>query len=152
MAFVGLKFRDAGKEYSSVRAEIADQAGATTFTAMEVIADGFSAAAEGLSIGVMVSAIFSQETDSNPDAAAADPFAQRELGVRFFFTDDTVGRKGYITIPCPDLANIDLESDGDTLDLTDAEAAAMVTWIEANLTIGGNNVDVDRAVVVGRAN
>ena len=117
---------------------------------MEVIADGFSAACEGLSVGQLISSTFSQANDSGVDQAAASAWAVRELGVRFFYTDDTLGRKGSLTVPCPDLANIAVGTDGDTVDLTDTEAAAMVTWIEANLTIGGNGVNVDRAIIVGR--
>lgn len=151
MAQLTARFRDAGIEYSSVSFPIPDAVGATTWTDLLSYVTTLSAALGGLSIGTLISIAFRQLGEENSDAAAANPFAQRELGVRFFFTDDTNGDKSYVTIPCPDLTNIALESNGDTLDLTDTEAAAMVTWIEANVEINaGNSVSVDRAVVVGR--
>jgi hypothetical protein len=148
---IACRIRDHGDEYSNAAINIPDQAGATVWTAIEVIYDGFIAAVEGLTLGTMVAASVQQVVDENADAAAASPYAQRELGLRFFFHDDTNFTKGYFTVPCPDLANIDLESDGDTADLTDTEVAAMVTWLEANAELNGQSVVVDRAVVVGRA-
>jgi hypothetical protein len=152
MAKLTVRLRDYGDEYSSVTARVGDQSGADTWTDLAAVAASFLAAVGGVTLLNPLTTSFFQYTDENADVKASDPYAQRELGLRFFFHDTTAFEKGYLTVPGPDLANIDLESDGDTADLTDSEVAAMVTWIEANVLIQGNAVTVDRAVVVGRAN
>ncbi len=152
MSKLTVRLRDVGNEFSSVTARIADQSGADTWTDLAAVAASFLAAVGGVTLCNPITASFFQYTDENADAPAVDDYANRELGMRFFFHSDVTFEKGYLTVPGPDLANIDMESDGDTADLTDSEVAALVTWIEANVLIQGNAVSVDRAVLVGRAN
>ncbi len=145
------RVRDHGTEYSQCSMTIPPQAGATAWSAIEIIADAFMSAVDDLTLGVVVKTAVQQNTDEQEDIPAVSAFAQRELGLRFFFHDDTTFVKGSMTVPAPDLANIDLESDGDTADLTDTEVAAMVTWLETYAVLNGSSVVVDRAVVVGRS-
>lgn len=150
--FVTVRFRDAGQEYSTMRIPVEAAVGATTWTELLSYLTTAETVLGNVSIGNIISIGYSQEGVSNADAPASNPFAQRELGLRVFIVDDVTGDKSYMTVPCPDLANIALETDGDHADLTDTEVAALVTWIEANVQINdGNAVSVDRAIVVGRS-
>lgn len=150
-AYLTAIVRDHGQEKSVMRLPVQTQGGTVTITDITSFATTLESAIEGMSLGNLLKVTFSQDFIVNADAPAASPYAQRELGIRFFFQDDVTFDKGYITVPCPDLANITLNADGDTCDLADAEVAAMVTWIETNLQINsGNAVSVDRAVLIGR--
>ncbi len=150
MAEITMRVRDYGNEYSRVSATIADQSGADAWSALVTIANDFQTAVQGVTLCETITVNHFQYTDENADVPATDPYAQVEMGLRFFYHDLTTFDKGYLTVPAPDLAGIILESDGDTADLTDSPVSVLVTWIEANVLINGNAVTVDRAVVVGR--
>ncbi len=150
MAKISMRIRDYGEEYSVVTANVVDQGGADAWSALQTIADAFQTAVQGVSLGETITVSHTQYTDENADVAATDPYAQRELGLRFFFHDTTSFKKGYLTVPAPDLSGIELESDGDHAVLTDSPVSVLVTWIEANVLVVGNAVTVDRAIVVGR--
>jgi hypothetical protein len=151
-AYVTAKIRDHGTEYTTAAFPIASAVAGTTWADLLSYMTTLETALGGISLGTIVEISFRQLGVENADAPAANAFAQRELGLRFFLIDDTNGDKSYITVGCPDLANIDLETDGDHADMTDTEVAAMITWIEANVEINdGNSVTVDRVIVVGRS-
>lgn len=80
-----------------------------------------------------------------------NPAAQREFGVRVFYLDDTNGKKYHLTIPGPDLANLETNPGSDLLDLTGTLEAAFVTAFEAGaVSPDGNSVTVWKMVIVGR--
>lgn len=82
-------------------------------------------------------------------AKSADPYAQRETKARVEMTDLANNRENTFEIPCPDLTKLDTQ--GKFFDLTDADIAALVTWIENNVVSrDGNAVVVDRIRHVGR--
>jgi hypothetical protein len=83
-------------------------------------------------------------------SSPSSPYANREAGARVFYHNDTSNEKGRVTIPGPDLANVDIQAGSDLFDLTDTEMASLVTWLEANAEYDGESITVDRAVLVGR--
>lgn len=152
-AYITMLIRDYGKEKSTLTIPIEVQAGATTVTEIQSFATSLEAAINPLSLGKIVKVTFSQDLSQYTDEPATDPAARRELAARFFVQDTINFKKGHVSVACPDLANLDVDADGDTLVLTDAEAAAVVSWLETNMQLtDGNAVQVDRAVIVGRNN
>jgi len=88
------------------------------------------------------------------DTVPSDNFAQREIGLRVFLTDDVNGRKSHFTIPGPDLEALTILDGTDFVDLADAGImATLVAAVEADAqSVDGNAVSVQRAVIVGRRN
>jgi len=149
---IGFTIRDVSDEYSTVTFNY------DSFGSLETIGDitsavsALSTAVEAITLGTVTKAWFRLSlTSAYVDERPASPYAHREVGLRFFF-HDALGNKGNLTIPAPDLANIDVTPGTDLADLTDTEVAALVTLIEANVElVDGEAVTVDRAVVVGRS-
>ena len=79
-------------------------------------------------------------------------WANRENAARVFYTDDTNGKKGRVSIPGPDLASVARDVNKDDFTLADSEMAALVTFIETYVEIGGESVTVSGAKYVGRSN
>ncbi len=141
---------DYGGEKSTFTAQIPDPIGADTWTVILAYLTTLETAIGNFSRGYLESIFYRAGGVENSPDVASSPDAQRELGARFFFSESTTNKKGFITIPMPDLANLDIVPLTDFLDLTDTETAAMVTWIEANVELAGQSVTVARAVIVGR--
>lgn len=146
-------WRDYSQELSTVEFNFADiAAGGGNFDAVKGLSDAFGAAVAGVSLCVQATEKLSQVTDP-PDASIPnDVYAQREIGLRVFYEDTVTGKQYHITIPGPDLDNIDLLAGTDLADLTDTPVSALVAAMEAGLSPDGNAVSVLRAVVVGRNN
>lgn len=141
---------DYGGEKSTFTAQVTAPIGADTWTAILLMQTQLETAVGNFSRGYLESIFYRAGGVENAPDVATSPDAQRELGARFFFHESVTNRKGFLTCPMPDLVNVDLLPLTDLIDLTDTEAAAMVTWIEANVELAGESVTVDRAVVVGR--
>lgn len=92
---------------------------------------------------------------THPDAGGlpTDPFAQREVGLRVFYTDDVTSKKYHFTIPGPDLDAL-AQAGTDVVDHTsNATAIALVTALEAEArSPDGNAITVTGMRIVGRAN
>lgn len=88
------------------------------------------------------------------DTQPINPYAQRELGVRMFY-QETAGekKKFHITVPCPDLAIIDV-SDGDYIDVENITVMnTLAQAIEAvAVSPNGHPIEFYRAKLVGRRN
>ena len=87
--------------------------------------------------------------ESSPGSLPSDPSAQREIALRFIYSDDVTGESYRFDVPGPDPA---LRTPGtDTCDMTQTEIADFVTAFEANCVSPDNNaVTVQRAYFVGR--
>ena len=149
MAQLVATFIDKSRERSVVTMPIDDQGGSVTITDIGSFVTTLESALNGVSLATLYSIAFRQQFVDDEDATPASPYAQREAGIRIFY-HDTAGSKRTVTVPAPDMANCDLVAAGDEFDLTDTEMAALVTWIEANVTVDGNAVTVDKAVYIGR--
>ena len=151
MANVTYRFRDYSDEYSVVGGYLPDLTGIQTWSLLDDEADNLAGHLEAHSIGTLVAAIAHQATQAENDVRPTDPFAQRELGFRFYLRDDVNQEIGFFTVPCADLGIGSVVPGDDELDLSAAPTAAFVTFIEATLkSRDGNAVTVERALIVGR--
>lgn len=151
MSQIVAKFVDYGGEVSTVTANATTPAGGDTWTVLLGLMTGMETALGNFSRGYLESIAFRELGVDNAPDVATDPDAQREMGARFFYHEETTNKKGFLTIPMPDLANLDILPGTDLLDMTDTETAAMITWIEATVELAGQAVVVDRVVIVGRS-
>lgn len=105
---------------------------------------------EAITLGQLQKVTKVDSEDLVSSANASSPWAQVELGLRIHLADGTTGESGYITIPCPDIANLTIVND--LVTLADAGLmAALVTQIEAHVLSRDNNaVTVSSAEIVGR--
>lgn len=108
-----------------------------------------------LTLGVLARDLWVGDSTNLSDLVPTDPFAQREIGLRFHYTGDTTNKPYFVTLPCPDLSLVTFLS-GDEIDITvGAEVIAMVAAIEQ---IGrtpdddAETITVQSAEVVGRNN
>lgn len=151
MSRVGFKVRDYSDEYGQMSVELADLTALQTWDLIDGLADALATHIGAHSSGTVVEVNFSQPTQAANDVRPAEPYAQRELGFRFYIRDEVNQELGYFTIPCADLDIGSVVAGDDELDLTVAPTAAFVTWLEANaLSRDGNAITVERALVVGR--
>lgn len=152
MARVTIKIRDYSDEYSLLGVNLADLDGiARVWTGLETEASDLVGHIEDHSIGTVATVQATQATQAEDDTRPAAPFAQRELGLRFYLRDQVNQEIGYFTIPAADLNIGSVVAGKDELDLTAAPTAAFVAWLEAEaLSRDGNAVTVERAVIVGR--
>jgi hypothetical protein len=152
MAELVAQFIDRSKERSTVTFKIADQGGAVTITEILAFGAALETALEGISLLTLKNIWFRQSLLTEDPTIPVNVYANRENAARVFFTDDTAGKHGHVSVPGPDLANVDRKAASDDFDLTDTEMAALVTFIESYVEIGGNGVDVTGAIYVGRSN
>lgn len=145
------RFRDYSDEYSTLSVLVPDLDTADVWNVIVGLGAGIANALEDLSLATLVSVTYHEI--ANPpadDTRPTSPFAQREQGLRFFYSDNVDASKYNITVPAPDLAIV-ADPGSDDVDLTITEVAALVTWLESNvLSPNGNAITVDRAVIVGR--
>lgn len=134
--------------------ELADHGGETSSVGMSVDSlanEGtLRSAIDGVSLGVIRQVNRIEGTVSISGANASSPFAQVELGLRVHVSDNVNSRTGFVTIPCPDLANLTLTNDQALL-ADGSVMQSLVSAIEAHmLSRDGNPVTVTSAQVVGR--
>lgn len=149
MGLLTATIRDNSDELSRMSFRVDDLDGADVWTVVTGLASSLETAIEALSIGTLAGIVYSQNAVAEDASTPANGFAQREQGIRFFYTD-TAGFKGNVTLPAADLGTYAVQGQ-DRVDLTDVDIAAMVSWIEANaLSNHGNAVTVNYGVIVGR--
>ena len=86
------------------------------------------------------------------DTRPANPYAQREIGLRLFYLDTVNGKKYHLTIHVPDLIVMS-QGGTDEIDLTGSLADPIVAAMQALMeTPDGNPVQVYRGLIVGRRN
>lgn len=151
MARLNGKIRDYSDEYGQFGIATPDIVGVDTWSVLDTRADDFATHVDAHSLGTIVDMSAKQNTQASNDVRPASPFAQRELGFRFYLRDTVNQKLGSFTIPAADMAIGSVVAGQDELDLSAAPTAALVAWIEANAeSIDGNAVTVERALVVGR--
>jgi len=151
MGKITARIRDYSDEYTLTGIDVADLVALDVWSLADGLADAFVGHVEAHSIGTVVEAGYKQDTQADDDSRPAAPFAQRELGFRFYLRDNVNSELGYFTIGTADLAIGSVVAGQDELDLTAAPTASFVSWIETNaLSRDGNAVTVERAIVVGR--
>lgn len=153
MARVNALVRDKSQETSQVGVYITDAADIDAWSVPHGLSDAFAGHIDALSIGVVATVKFAQDTQAENAATPASPYANRELGLRFYLRDQVTAKLNTITVPAPDLDAIAITAGSDLADLSDEPVAAFVTWLEANaLSDVGNAIIVEKAVLVGRNN
>lgn len=152
-ALVTARFRDYSDEYSTFSVLVPDIDGVgRLWTSVETLAGALETAVEDISLATLVSINFRQIANTEDDQQPTSPFAEREAGLRFFYSDDVNAKKYHITIPAPDYATIDIPG-SDEIPLSQTQVAAMVSWMETEMvSADGNAITVDRVVKVGRNN
>lgn len=89
---------------------------------------------------------------SGSEALPAIATAQREVGLRIFYQDDTTGKKYHLTIPGPQVEDYP-DAGSDEIDLTSTDMASFISDFETNAESEvGNSVTVYAARLVGRRN
>lgn len=150
MGLLTARFRDRSDEYSSFSVNVSELAGTDVWTVITGIGASLETALEALSLATLVSLHYRQGAIAEDDSRPVSPYAQRERGLRFFYSDDVTGDKYNVTLPAQDATIVD-NPGSDDVDLAITEVAALVSWLEANIeTPGGNSITVDSAVQVGR--
>jgi hypothetical protein len=152
MGTLTFTLRDYSDELTIGAVRVADQAGIDVWSVVDGLGDALNTHVAAHSTGTVTKLEYRQGTQSENDIRPADPWAQREIGFRFYLTDDVNFQKSFFTIGTADLDIGSVVAGQDELDLTAAPTAAFVAWIEANvLSADGNAVTVDRAVIIGRS-
>jgi len=144
-------FMDYSGETSNVSLEMDVPADGTEYATQATLIDAVAVALKAISICNLTwygSRYVQNDQLGNP----ANPYAQRELGLRLFWreTSGDDPAKGTVTIPGPDLTLI-ASNNSDNVDLTGTEVAALVAAMEAawNGTLAVNR-EIYKAVIVGR--
>lgn len=149
------RFRDYSSEIGSLSVHTPEiVAGGTNYDAVILAMDDVSTALLACTLCTDAGYGYTDNLAGDLETVPTSEYAQRELGLRVFLVDDVNGRKSHFTIPGPDLANLTILAGTDLVDLADASImAALVVEIEAFvLSMDGNAVTVNRAVIVGRRN
>ena len=117
----------------------------TEFAAVKVLVDA-------LSIGIIQNGRVVARQENYSSAIPSDEYAQREIGLRFYYTTDgPLQKRGNFTIPAGNLG-LALTNQSDEVDLTGTEVAALVSWLESFMEVVGEQVTITRGRAVGRNN
>ena len=145
-------FRDKSRESSAVQLIIPDvSAGGTDFDAVMASVAALGAAIDTLTLCAPAAENYVQEVDPPSADIPTDDAAQREYGLRIFYTDDVNSKQFHFTIPGPDFAQVDTVAGTDLADLSAGGIPALITAVDGNvLSPYGNAVTLRRVVVVGR--
>ncbi len=150
-AFVRYTIRDHSDEYSTVSFPIGEvtEINWVAIDAAAAILQAAVAAATTGNIATRSMLAYSKHVD---DTRPANPYAQREIGLRLFYLDTVNGKKYHLTIPCPDLLVMG-QGGTDEIDLTGSLADPIVAAMQVIMqSVDGNPVQVYRGVIVGRRN
>jgi len=151
MSKVTFTIRDNSDEYSAVSFPIApvdETSWVATHTKIGLLQAALAAATTGNIAARSLQAYREHVDDTNP----ANPYAQRELGLRLHYLDTVNGKKYKLTIPAPDLLIMG-EEGSDKIDLAGSLADPIVAAMEALMESPyGNPVKIYKGVIVGRRN
>lgn len=147
-----ITIRDRSDEYSGFSIPVTDIDETNWVTELAQHA-AIRAAVAGLTIGNIAREQLVAYNNAVDDTRPTNPYAQRELGLRLFYQDTTTQKKGYITIPCPDLSVVETPG-SDEVDLAGVTAVnTLVGLLETSMkSPAGNPVEFYRGVIVGRRN
>lgn len=154
MADYVYSLRDYSGEYSTLQLTVTEptEVGANWETIINTEEATVRAAIQGVTLCNIASHHVRVSSEKPNDAQPASVWAQREMGLRIFYHDDTTGEKFNRTIAGPDLANLTLVSGSDQVQLADggimaALVSALETYVESP---DGNAIVVDSAWIIGR--
>jgi hypothetical protein len=152
MSQLSVTYRDYSRETSNVGLLFADvAAGGANFDTVVGLMGDVVDAINDLTLCVQAKVAINQDLESPDPAIATDEYAQREFGLRVFYTDDVNGKTFFFTIPGPDMSNLSVVPGTDLVDLSDTEMAALITAVEAGCKSPyGNAITVRRGIVIGR--
>ena len=142
---------DHSGEQSRTQFYIVDGAG-DDFTTAIAAAATVATALEAVSLMTALNRSFSVEVSTNVPNLPASPYAQRELALKVFYSDDVTAEKYTLTIPGPDLTLVS-QANTDEVDIvSNVAAAALKAVLDTNLSSpNGNAITVTRMRIVGRA-
>ena len=148
---VSFTIRDHSDELSSVAFPIAavdETTWVLTNTRIAALQAAVAAATTG-NIAFRTLTAFREVVDDN---RPLNPYAQREIGLRLFYSDDVTGKKYHLTIPAPDLIVMS-QGGTDLIDLTGSLADPIVAAMQTLMVSeDGNTVTVYKGLIVGRRN
>jgi hypothetical protein len=150
---VQFSIRDRTNEYSSVSLNI-PQIDETTYVATQTQIAAIQTALAAMTLGSLAVRTLVAERVTVDDTQPTSPFAQRELGLRFFCQEDVAPfKKFHFTVAAPDLNIIDV-GDKDVVDVENVTVAnALATAVEAAcVSPDGRTFEIYRAKLVGRRN
>jgi len=150
---VSFTIRDHTDEYSSVALNIPD-VDETNWVATNATIATVQAAIAALTTGNIAKRQLTAAIVPIDDTTPANPYAQRELGLRMFCQETAAPfKKFHFTVPCPDLTVINVgardEVDVNSVTVVNTLATALEGFA---LSPDGNDFEVYRAKIVGRAN
>lgn len=142
-------FIDYSGEKSSAGYYLPDLSG-SDYASIRTIVDQINGAVAALSRGNQVSFSWTAERIQQPIVLPGNPDAQREIKALVTYSDNVTGQRYSMTIP---VFGMDGAQQGtDVLDLTAGGWPSFVSVFEAGaVSINGNPVTVEQAVIVGRA-
>jgi len=142
---------DRSGEQSRTQFYIQEAAG-DDFTTAIATAAVVASALEVVSLCTALNRSFSVEVSTNVPVLPASAFAQRELALKIFYSDDVTADKFTMTVPGPDLALL-AQANTDEVDIvSNVTAAALTAALDASLASpAGNAITVTRMRIVGRA-
>lgn len=148
-SIITFNFRDFSDEYSSVGLNI-PAVDETSWLATDASIATLQAAMLAITSGNLASRTLTAYRETVNDAQPTEPYAQREIGLRFHYTDTVSGKKYFFTVPTADL-DVVAEAGTDQVDLEEVTLAAFVAAVEAlAISPEGNAIEIYRGVVVGR--
>jgi hypothetical protein len=152
MASVSFSIRDRSDEKSAVTIPLVDIT-AISFAAAAAQIVAIEAAIAALTVGTIAQRTVTLESVKVNDVRPANPYAQREMGLRLFYQDSVTQERYHITVPCPDLLLVS-QPGTDDVDLSGvAVVNALVAALEAAMVSrDGNPVDFYKGTIVGRRN
>lgn len=152
MGLASWTYRDKSRENSGVQLLIPDvSAGGADFDAVIAAVTALGAAIDTITLCVQAKENYFQEVDAPSAAIPTEDDAQREFGLRVFYTDDVNAKQFHFTVPGPDFAQIDTVAGTDLVDLSAGGLPALITAVDGNvLSPYGNAVTLRRAAVIGR--
>lgn len=142
---------DRSGEQSSSQFHIQD-AGGDDYTTAIATAAIVASALEAVSLCTALNRTLSIQVATNTPDLPASPYAQREMALKVFYSDNVNAKKYSFTVPGPDLTLL-AQANTDEVDIvSNVAAAALKTALDASLASpDGNAVTVYRMRVIGRA-
>lgn len=149
---VNFTIRDRSDEYSGVQFNIQD-IDETTWEATNNQVAAITVALASLTTGNIARRQLTASIEQINDTRPANPYAQRELGLRLFYQDTDSQKKYHLTVPCPDLLVV-ASGGTDEVDLSGISVVnALVNALEGFMVSPeGGPVNFYRGVIVGRRN
>ena len=154
MAAYVFTVQDHSGELSSVRfpSEEPAQDGSNYNNVAVVQYEAILAALQALTKGNVLRGMFvAREVTENPNVPG-DPYAQREIGARFYYrTIGPLQKRGHFTVPAADL-DLLAQTGTDEIDITGGLVDALLSILEIVMEVDGEAPEFIRGRIVGRNN